>query len=569
MAQATKKVLVIGDDTRSFLACVRSLGRQGLEVHVAPNTLSSPALVSRYIKQVHILPYYLGDGQEWLTATRALLEKERFDLVLPCEERSLLPLIRHQHEFPADTRLAVPDEKALNAFFDKVQTRELATQCNVPVAQAHLYRKQEALPQTFPLVAKYRKSYSWPDLYLRTQVKVVKNTTELQEWLGHHEPADQEVFFEHLVPGVGVGVSVLCDRGEVLQAFEHQRAHEVSGSSFYRKSMPLNPERLAAVQRMVAAIQYTGLAMFEFKVNEPTGQWHLLEVNARPWGSLPLPVAWGVDFPYRLYQLLVLGQRTPAVSYPAPRYGRNFISDLWQFRMASSELRPHPFALAKHALGWMGGLLRILVNRERQDTWVWDDPQPAYFEMRQLVDTVKQKLRGETAPVRSPLPPLPSNRPARLLFLCQGNICRSSYAEKKALQLVAQGQHAIEIDSAGMLPRNTRPAPMVAQEAAASMGVDLTRHASKHAFESMLRHNDWIIIFDDINRQAVLDRYPDLEPKLVYLGDFAADTNRQILDPDGKDLGTFLKTYRRIDACLPALLAQGTPALPKGATSTC
>ena len=55
-----------------------------------------PALASRYIKQVHILPYYLGDGQEWLTATRALLEKERFALVLPCEERSLLPLIRHQ-----------------------------------------------------------------------------------------------------------------------------------------------------------------------------------------------------------------------------------------------------------------------------------------------------------------------------------------------------------------------------------------------------------------------------------------------------------------------------------------
>ena len=33
---APDKVLVIGDDMRSFLATVRSLGRQGLEVHVAP-----------------------------------------------------------------------------------------------------------------------------------------------------------------------------------------------------------------------------------------------------------------------------------------------------------------------------------------------------------------------------------------------------------------------------------------------------------------------------------------------------------------------------------------------------
>lgn len=562
MAQAAKKVLVIGDDTRSFLACVRSLGRQGLEVHVAPNTLQTPALASRYIKQVHILPYYLGDGQEWLTATRALLEKERFALVLPCEERSLLPLIRHQHEFPPETRLAIPDEQALDAFFDKVRTRELASRCDVPVAQAHLFHAEGPLPQTFPLVAKYRKSYSWPDLYVRTQVKIVRSEKELKQWLQAHQPADQEVFFEHLVPGVGVGVSVLCDRGDVLQAFEHQRAHEVSGSSFYRKSMPLHPERLAAVQRMVSAIQYTGLAMFEFKVDQPTGQWHLLEVNARPWGSLPLPVAWGVDFPYRLYQLLVLGQRTPSVIYPAPRYARNFMSDLWQFRMTSSELRSHPLAMAKHAAGWMGGLLRVLVNRERQDTWVWDDTGPARLEFQQLLATVKEKLQGTQARPQHVPPTLPSERRPRLLFLCQGNICRSSYAEKKARQLIDGAGLNVDIDSAGMLPRNPRPAPLVAQEAARQHGIDLSTHASKHAFEPLLRQSDWIVIFDDINRQAVLERFPDLENRLVYLGDFASAPDRQILDPDGKDLDTFLQTYRRIDACLPALLKQAHQATP-------
>ncbi len=560
MAQAAMKVLVIGDDTRSFLACVRSLGRQGLEVHVAPNTLSSPALASRYIKQVHILPYYLGDGQEWLAATRTLFEREQFALVLPCEERSLLPLIRHQHEFPPETRLAVPDERALDAFFDKVQTRELASRCDVPVAQAHLYQAQGALPQTFPLVAKYRKSYSWPDLYVRTQVKVVKSPSELMEWLHVHQPADQEVFFEHLVPGVGVGVSVLCDRGEVLQAFEHQRAHEVSGSSFYRKSMPLHPERLAAVQRMVATIQYTGLAMFEFKVGQPTGQWHLLEVNARPWGSLPLPVAWGVDFPYRLYQLLVLGQRTPSVTYPAPRYARNFMSDLWQFRMTSSALRSQPLTLIQHTAGWMGGLLRILINRERQDTWVWDDTGPARLEFQQLLATVKQKVKGTQAHTPSELPPLPKKRRPRLLFLCQGNICRSSYAEKKARQLIEHARLKVDIDSAGMLPRNPRPAPLVAQDAARQMGVDLSAHTSKHAFEPLLRHSDWIVIFDDINRQAVIERYPDLENRLVYLGDFESAADKLIPDPDGKSLDTFLRTYRRIDACLPPLLQQAHQA---------
>jgi hypothetical protein len=311
---------------------------------------------------------------------------------------------------------------------------------------------------------------------VRTQVKIVRSEKELKQWLQAHQPADQEVFFEHLVPGVGVGLSVLCDRGDVLQAFEHQRAHEVSGSSFYRKSMPLHPERLAAVQRMVSAIQYTGLAMFEFKVDQATGQWHLLEVNARPWGSLPLAGRLGGRLPLSPVPAAGSGSTHAIRHLPAPRYARNFMSDLWQFRMTSSELRPHPLAMAKHAAGWMGGLLRVLVNRERQDTWVWDDTGPARLEFQQLLATVKEKLQGTQARPQHVPPTLPSERRPRLLFLCQGNICRSSYAEKKARQLIDGAGLNVDIDSAGMLPR--KPSPSAARGPG---GCAATRDRSQHA----------------------------------------------------------------------------------------
>jgi hypothetical protein len=47
------RVLVLGSDTRSFLAVVRSLGRAGLEVHVAWCPLQSASLRSRYIAAIH------------------------------------------------------------------------------------------------------------------------------------------------------------------------------------------------------------------------------------------------------------------------------------------------------------------------------------------------------------------------------------------------------------------------------------------------------------------------------------------------------------------------------------
>src|SRR5450756_568673 len=98
------KVLVIGDDTRSFLAIVRSLGRRGVEVHAAPTSYTSPALTSRYITRLHYLPHWMGDGHAWLEAVETLLARERFDLVIPCNETALLPLARHRDRLSALTK---------------------------------------------------------------------------------------------------------------------------------------------------------------------------------------------------------------------------------------------------------------------------------------------------------------------------------------------------------------------------------------------------------------------------------------------------------------------------------
>ena len=43
--------------------------------------------------------------------------------------------------------------------------------------------------------------------------------------------------------------------------------------------------------------------MAEFKVNPRTGGWVLIEINGRFWGSLPLTIAAGADFPRYLYEL--------------------------------------------------------------------------------------------------------------------------------------------------------------------------------------------------------------------------------------------------------------------------
>jgi len=275
------RVLVIGDDTRSFLSTVRSLGRQGLEVHVAPFDFRAPALASRYIHTTHFLPYYLDGGQAWLDAVLLLLQEHQFALVVPCDERGLLPLCLHRDELAALCPLAIPSAEALDIFFDKVRTRALAQSVEVPVAHGRLLAPDDTVDGIvaefgLPVVIKEPMSYAMPDLYVRTSTRIVDERAELAAWLARHHYDTGPILLEQMFPGFGLGVSVLCHEGEVLQAFEHHRAHEMNGSSYYRKSAPLDPLRLAAVERMARASRYTGLAMFEFKVDPATNGWILI-----------------------------------------------------------------------------------------------------------------------------------------------------------------------------------------------------------------------------------------------------------------------------------------------------
>ncbi len=62
------EALVLANDTRSFLAVVRSLGRKGLSVPVAGVDANSPALWSRYIREIHQLPGFDENSDRWCEA---------------------------------------------------------------------------------------------------------------------------------------------------------------------------------------------------------------------------------------------------------------------------------------------------------------------------------------------------------------------------------------------------------------------------------------------------------------------------------------------------------------------
>ncbi len=383
-------VLVLGDDMRIFLAICRSLGRAGTRVHSAPLNANAPALSSRHIAKIHALPPYDNAPLKWCEALQKLIATEKIDLVIPCSDQFIM-MLHEQRSALADTKLAIPGPAAIDHLFDKALTHDLCDRLGVPVSPAFALSPgttAASLLQKMPLpiVLKPRRSYWLDQPGHWGRVYIIETEAALREALADIDDVGRylaEAFFE----GTGGGVSVLAKDGEILQAFQHRRLREGLGAaSSYRISEAVDPDRLEACAKIMAAMKHTGVCMFEFRTNDLTGKWILLESNARFWGSMPLPLALGVDFPVLLCDLLVKGIRRGPVNYKVGVRSRNITLDGFNLLKMIPRLRPASVG------SWLVGIadyalqpMRWVSGREFNDSFARDDLRPGFAEIAAIV----------------------------------------------------------------------------------------------------------------------------------------------------------------------------------------
>lgn len=559
-----KRVLVLGKDSRSLLAVVRSLGRRGIRVHVAGHARDGLVLHSRYLARAHELPEVTDDDGPWLSALKALLEAERFDLVLPTNDSSTLALHRRRDELARYAKIYLPPAEALEIAFDKLRTWELARSLGIPVPrQIHLKRAESSTPDLarelgLPVVLKPRASFAFGRTKWESQVRKAYDAGALRAYVAALS-CKGEVLAQQNFIGRGVGVEVLADKGEILLAFQHERVHEppLGGGSSYRKSVPLDPELLEATRKLLRALDYSGVAMVEFKVNHDTRTWVLIEVNARFWGSLPLALASGADFPHALCELWMEGVSAPAEAYRAGIHGRNLAMDFgWMLGNLKAD-HADPTLCTVPWARVAAEIWNVARLRERSDAWVLDDHKPGLVEIARTARETGRILWSKLHELPLRFPPWRSWRARqlrhelaaarRVLFVCKGNICRSPFAESCARGVLPP---QVEISSAGYYRDAGRASPHEAIEAAREHGVDLSRHRSAVVDEEVIRRADIVFVFDEETRGALFERYPEASGKTHSLGLLRARGPVQIKDPYAGQFADFRAVFGQIAGTL-------------------
>ncbi|WP_413284612.1 ATP-grasp domain-containing protein [Vibrio sp. MA40-2] len=580
MAKKNKKqqpsVLVLGEDTRSFLSVVRSLGKAGYIVHVVCYDQLSPALKSKYIQSAQYYNYQSCSPSEWLDNVIALIERYNIDLVIPCDERAIYPLWSAKNRMSPNVQLAIANQEALDVLFDKWETKQVALACDVPVAKGQIVElsntSYSTLQQQFgdKFVVKPLQSFEQTKLHQRQKVVIVKSEADYVAYQ-KHVASNQPYLIEAFFTGKGEGLSVLSVDGQVQAAFAHVRVAEPEegGGSSYRKSTPLDEQLLNATKAVCEKTSLTGVAMFEYRRNQQTNEWILVEVNARFWGSLPLAIFAGIDFPslYANYLCHKHKPKVPILSYSNDVYARVLTSDIYEIKR-EFELKRHKestITAFKHMILRMLNILRFLGPRETIDSFALSDMRPFVAEVTAIVKalgwSIARKsglfLRVRRLIARRKLAKLFAvNQNRKILFVCYGNIMRSPLAEQSFRLLVDQSASQLSVDSFGFHLQEQRSSPEKAVEAAKNLNLELSSHRSKWLTQLDINDSDIIIYFDDKNRDKLASYYR--VNHAFCAADFVDNSfsiSAEIDDPYGGDLDTVLDCYQQIENSMLNLLA--------------
>lgn len=385
------RILILDGHSAAALAITRSAGRGGHWVAVGANAgLLSAAKLSKYARAGLDYPVSTVEPERFADCILQFTRANSIDLVLPLTDWTLTPLSRYGDRFAGVCKLALPSESALRAASDKWQTIQLAQSVDISVPETVLVDSAASvsgLPfNKFPVVVKDRFSVRWNDeKTVFGSTSYANSQPDLERQLQTRLQVAGDVLVQKFVGGTGIGFAAFVAGQKIFLPFAWQRIREVDprgSASSCRRSIPLDDDLLEHSSRLLLATGFEGIAMVEYK-RTCDGRLILMEINGRPWGSIALPIASGLDFPQYWIDWLLTGTLPPlSLEYKTGITCRRIVgemSHLMNLRAGKPAGWPRDYpkfwpSVARMAVPWYPGV--------RYDEMWLSDPRPGWAEIK-------------------------------------------------------------------------------------------------------------------------------------------------------------------------------------------
>lgn len=291
-------ILVTHCGARFGYNVVQSLLGAGYRVFAAaPRVPTMCAWMDGLAGEVEIPDAFL-DTEGYVAAVNAAAERHGPLLFLPTHE-DIFVAAEQRAAFDEAVTLIAPDLSPLLAVHDKYNLFRLAQDERITTPETRLLSDLQDVEQALtewrcPIILKPRFGEGSNGIHkVQDAAALQKKAALITELSG------QDYLLQKFAPGVGVGVGCLMSGGRLVAASQHIRLREVpiSGGTSTARATFDRPELVEVSASILQKAGLNGIAMLEFRFDQKTDGFKLLDANPRYWGSLANHIRSGVDFP--------------------------------------------------------------------------------------------------------------------------------------------------------------------------------------------------------------------------------------------------------------------------------
>ena len=316
------------------LGAVRSLGRAGVEVHVVADSTGSPVRRSRFVSEMHPPPPPGASTGEIVTALRRVAARvSRPAVLIPMDDASAVAVgLCREHLTPSYLLPQQPGALA-ERVADKAELAAVCESAGVPhpvtlVPESAAQAATAAWQLGLPVVAKWSRPWLVPTgTGLRSTV-VLRSAQEAQAlYLRAEEAGSRLLLQSFLAPGpdrdwffhgYATRSGAVCGGGPGRK----QRAWPRGAGLTAVGQWTPNPQLQSLVEQLIGSLGYRGVFDLDFRRDDTTGRYHLLDFNPRPGAQFRLFAdGAGLD----VVRALHLDLTHRPLPDPAPLPGRAFV----------------------------------------------------------------------------------------------------------------------------------------------------------------------------------------------------------------------------------------------------
>jgi predicted ATP-grasp superfamily ATP-dependent carboligase len=349
-------------------------------VDIADNSYIGMCQFSRYSNGFNKYVSHYVNEESFISDIEKICKRKSIKFIFPSHNETEI-IARHKHRFSNELVSMIPDESHCRMFNNKSLAYEYVKELNISVPERLEYSNPDLITKLLnnkkmeKTVIKLLTGNSGKGVFygkdaIHTQ-SIVKNLIEKFQLDETRYPQ-----IEEYVSGEGYGCSVLYKNGKYIAHFTHRRLRDkisTGGTSTFREAASHEGIESAA-KTIFSSLNWTGLAMCEFKVCPETGKFWFIEVNPRMWGSISLAIESGVEFPYLAWLSAVKGP-DHAIEY----HKTCLVSTKWSARWLLGDI----FIIINKLFKLEFKSVWNIVFSEKADSYddfFWDDPLVFFAE---------------------------------------------------------------------------------------------------------------------------------------------------------------------------------------------